>query len=47
MSSETICLHNCIYRAPISYEEGKVWCALKGAYVELGRKCEDYKEKKG
>lgn len=41
-----VCLNDCLYMAPISYQEGAVWCALKGAYVEPDRECGDYKERR-
>lgn len=40
------CLDTCLYWAPMGYKKGKIWCALKGAWVEPGRKCKDYKERK-
>jgi len=41
------CLDACLYWAPlIICQEGAVWCAKKAAYVEPGRECRDYKERK-
>lgn len=42
-----VCLNNCLYHAPLSSEEGKVWCAKKGAYVVQGNECADYKKRNG
>lgn len=43
---QTPCDKRCLYMAPMSDRNDKEWCAFKGAHVEAGLRCKDYKERR-